>query len=314
MNFNNLSKPYLDRYPNLFSDIEAERLRLVANGNKWHKACYIPIGAVANLLKFDQKSKIAQIMIAANATALAAWRVGGKHIIKFDKTVEAALIEGGIKGNVPMHIFEQLPFMCAYIVVSDDPVIKGFFVHLEHDLKSNALELRFVVESQKEEIFDTVLDLSAKGTIEQVVKQTMRNIRSIDPEIANTVVTEISGLMHRILPLVLYLCSVGDDTKELQSPATIPALPRKNRAMAVPQPKMWNMGERIGAAIRASAVQEAKAEPTGKGSPKRAHIRRGHYHTYRVGKGRTKEISKWLYPMPINADDGSEMPTTIRQV
>lgn len=312
MNFSSLSKPYLDLYPNLFTEIESVRLHLITRSVKWHKACYVPIGAVANLLKFDQKSKIAQIMIAANATALAAWRMGGKHIIKFDKTLEAAL--GGMKGNVPMHIFKQLPFMCAYIVVSDDPVIKGFFVHLEHDLKSNALELRFVIENEKEEIAATVLDLNATGTIEQVVEKTMKNIRKLAPEAANTVVTEISGLMHRILPLVLYLCSVGDDTKKLQSPATIPALPRKNRAMAVPQPKTWDMGERIGAAIRASAIREAKAEPTGKGSPKRAHIRRGHYHIYKVGKGRAEEISKWIYPMAINADDGSEMPTTTRRV
>ncbi len=313
MKFNDIIAPYLDRYPNIFSTIEKARLHLISSGVKWHKACYIPMTAVSTVMGLTPKSPFAALMALANITAFASWRIGGKHIIKIDPTLEAALIEGGIKGNVPMHIFERLPFMCAYVEMTNDPDIAGFFIHLEHDILTDAIELRFVLENAKGEVAPTVIDLGTDGTVEEVVTKTMRNAPVLGQKRAKTVVTEISGLMRRVLPLVMYLCSVSDETKALQSPTTMPTLPRKNRVMATNQPRIWNIGERVGAMIRASAQREA-TDPTGTGASKRPHIRRAHWHTYRVGSGRTETITKWIYQMTINADDGSDMPETTRKI
>ena len=317
MKFNDIIAPYLKKYPNLFGAIEGARLSLIASGLTWHKACYIPMAAVSTVMGVNPQGKIEPLidalMAVANVAAFASWRIGGKHIIKIDPTLEAELIRGGIKGNVPMHIFEWLPFMCAYIEMSNDPDIVGFFVHIEHDILTDSLELQFVMENTKGEIAPTVIDLKAKGTVEQVVEETMRNAPVLGQKRAKTVVTEISGLMRRVLPLVMYLCSVSDETKALQSPTTMPTLQRKNRVMATNQPRIWNIGERVGAMIRTSAEREA-TDPTGTGASKRPHIRRAHWHTYRVGSGRTETITKWIYQMTINADDGSDMPETTRKI
>lgn len=312
MKFAEIIDPYLKKYPRIFTDIENARLHLIGSGVAWHKSCYVPMAAVSTVMGLNPQSPFDALMALANITAFASWRMGGKHIIKFDKTVEAELIDGGIKGDVPMHIFERLPFMCAYVEVSNDPAIVGFFVHLEHDILTNDLELRFVLEDAKGGVAPTVIDLNTNGTIEEVVAKTMRSVDVLGRNKSNTVVTEISSLMHRVLPLVMYLCSANAETSDKTKP-NLPTLPRNKRVMSPNAPTTWVYGERIGAMIR-SGVSHQPTQATGTGTSKRPHIRRAHWHIYRVGSGRTGTMLKWMHPLAINADDGSDMPVTTRKV
>jgi hypothetical protein len=42
------------------------------------------------------------------------------------------------------------------------------------------------------------------------------------------------------------------------------------------------------------------------------HVRRAHFHTYRVGPGRAGSVVKWLPPIPINMDGPSVRPSVHR--
>ena len=88
-----------------------------------------------------------------------------------------------------------------------------------------------------------------------------------------------------------------------------------NKFKEPPFPINWDVGERIGAAIRKYKEEKEKGDGVGTGfqSAKRPHIRRAHWHRFGTGKGRQKIVVKWLHPMFVNVDAG-DLPVTIRKV
>jgi hypothetical protein len=86
------------------------------------------------------------------------------------------------------------------------------------------------------------------------------------------------------------------------------------RLFPADKPTTWDIGMRIGAALRA-ATQRAESEPAGgtHASP-RPHIRRAHWHSYRVGPGRAETILRWLAPIAVNVDDPGGLAATVRPV
>jgi hypothetical protein len=89
------------------------------------------------------------------------------------------------------------------------------------------------------------------------------------------------------------------------------------RTFPADSPTSWQVGYRIGAALR-RAYYAAEPAPAGEGaasekikerSSPRPHIRRAHWHSYWTGprKGKREAILKWLPPIPVGA--GELVPT-----
>ena len=70
---------------------------------------------------------------------------------------------------------------------------------------------------------------------------------------------------------------------------------------------------RLGAALRA-AYHARETAPEGAGASVRPHVRRAHWHTYRIGEGRAERVLRWLPPIPVNVTDVGELPAVIRRV
>lgn len=108
----------------------------------------------------------------------------------------------------------------------------------------------------------------------------------------------IAGLTRVGLALLVYLVSDGADTR--------PAGPPRGRAPKGQDgrpTRVLELGFRVGAALRASPAPRRAGEP-GRAQPGRTvapHIRRAHWHVYRVGPGRRERVVRWLPPIPINA-------------
>ena len=87
------------------------------------------------------------------------------------------------------------------------------------------------------------------------------------------------------------------------------------------RPEQWNVGVRLGAAIRnyqASEAHDRNVEPTGR--TVRPHIRRAHWHGYWTGPrkepAQQRFIHRWIPPIPVNVaqTDEGELPAVIRDV
>ncbi|MCR4443263.1 MAG: hypothetical protein NUV48_14105 [Peptococcaceae bacterium] len=122
--------------------------------------------------------------------------------------------------------------------------------------------------------------------------------------------------------LVLYLCSVSADYagEPPQHPSQRP--PAKKKLVAANETRVWEVGVRVGAALRAARVapgriapQSSDQEEKSRSSP-RPHYRRAHWHHFWVGprKGERRLTLKWLHPVLVNVRKETETPATVRPV
>jgi hypothetical protein len=95
----------------------------------------------------------------------------------------------------------------------------------------------------------------------------------VDPRIADAPV--VARSLAPLISLTLYLCSESPDW-DLEPPKSPPTVKTKQgpRTFSVPQPRVWDIGVRIGAALR--AAEASASEPSGTHAGSRAHIRRAH--------------------------------------
>lgn len=117
----------------------------------------------------------------------------------------------------------------------------------------------------------------------------------------------VAPAITRAVSALVYLCSVNRDLRPL------PARPSgRTRGPGTPKPvKVIGVGYQVGAALRAWRRTEADGTGQPGGRPRRPHVRRAHFHTYKVGPGRAESIVKWLAPIPINMTADADTTTIV---
>jgi hypothetical protein len=84
------------------------------------------------------------------------------------------------------------------------------------------------------------------------------------------------------------------------------------RLFPADKPATWDVGARIGAALRKASTTSEPGGGTHAGP--RPHIRRAHWHTFLVGADRQTRRLRWLPPIPVNLDAIEDLPATIKPV
>jgi hypothetical protein len=129
-----------------------------------------------------------------------------------------------------------------------------------------------------------------------------------------------AGAIAPLVSLVLYLCSANAELRDARGTGRQPAYARATKTkrgkklIAAASPTTWEVGYRLGAAIRrAEAREPTRAEGT-HASP-RPHLRRAHWHHFWTGplKGERTLSLKWLPPVNVGVSD-EELPATVRPV
>src|SRR5262249_43973173 len=84
------------------------------------------------------------------------------------------------------------------------------------------------------------------------------------------------------------------------------------------RPNRWEVGCRLGAALRRALSKRKPTALTGTHASSRPHIRRAHWHSFWTGKRDQPDarsaILKWLPPIPVDVQDVEELTTTARAV
>jgi hypothetical protein len=137
-------------------------------------------------------------------------------------------------------------------------------------------------------------------------------------------VEKLSTNVSPLVSLVLYLCSQAAEIKEAGAGRRVPSQPqpqktKKGMRLFPPnQPSRWEVGYRLGAALRQALLEYEPGEPTGTHASPRPHIRRAHWHSFWVGKKdqpNARSVTlKWLPPIPVNVQDVDGLTTTVRDV
>lgn len=317
-------------YPGAWRAVDQFRQARGRDVPTWPDWCYLPLAASYSIVAADagvNRLDARLVGDVARLGALATWRVT-QGIYRFDETLYQALIETPISGDIPDELLYRMPEWCVYIETPGYAYsgldVHGFFAHLECDSNTGRTELRLLLDAEQaftglplhldgRGLTDAIAAAVAEAKRQAVISGSTLGIdRLPTPESART---GLDGLIS----LLLYLCSEMPDI-----PAWPPVRPTPKRTkhgwrlFAPDSPTEWDVGVRLGNALRQGylAAESGHIDPdpqTGRVRP-RAHVRRAHWHTYRIGVGRADSKLKWLPPIPVNLPDTGAIPATVRDV
>lgn len=334
-----LLREYSREFPQAWRQIAKFREARGRDLTWWPDWCYCPIaGSLAIItegawpLDNSLLSKMA-VHPPAVMSALAAWRIT-KGIYRFDETLLSELAVMPLEGDLPSDIFYSLPEWCVFI---ETPGMKytggeiaGLFASLEYDINDNRHELRLVMVNDTLECIPVAVHLgkwSVREAIERFYSESKRvlqerglHVPGLDAETEN--ISNAIPLLTPFISLVLYICSVNADYGAAGRPRHPSRQPiRKGKIQVANEPRTWDIGVRIGPALRrAAATSERETGDRTHASP-RPHYRRAHWHHYWTGPrnepDRRKMILKWLPPIPVGISDldgEEETPAVVRRI
>jgi hypothetical protein len=339
------------RIPDIWSLIDRVR---VANGDDigsadWPAHVYLPLEhagfIAANIMRMhgETPTPTTAAWAATELCTLSAWRMT-QGIYRYDPALYAALVDTPLAGDIPASIIQRMPEWCVYIetpemvvaTTSGDAPLHGVFAWLDHARGADHDILVLALDVDGLRLTPTHVPLV--GSLDDAVAATLAewqdayargNAESPPPAAwADQVRRTVPG----ILSLLLYLCSEAPDLSRRGKPAT-PANPEPVRTrrhgwrlFAAGGPSEWDVGVRIGAALRAAYAREqtggAAAES---GRHVRPHVRRAHWHTILSGKRKRDDGTpipasdqrrelRWMPPIPVALEDVGDLTAVIRPI
>lgn len=144
-------------------------------------------------------------------------------------------------------------------------------------------------------------------TVAEMIEHTVTRFTGYRTPTADT---DVPLMIRRAVTLLVYLCATNADLTPLPRQSAAGTGPRGKGAKAKPSVPI-GVGYRVGAALAAYRrhQQAEAAEHTGR--KKAPHVRRAHFHTYRVGPGKRETEVKWLSPIPVNMHEDPAQTTVI---
>jgi hypothetical protein len=310
----------------------ARILREKAEVPHWPDWCYVPVEAwlmIAHTIRESQSKPDVSDWIKdlGELAALGAWRMT-RGIYRFDPDVYTPLVESGYSGDIPTEVLLRLPEWGIYIETPGltffDECVFGAFISLDYDPPTKARELRMVLDCASN-LVPVPLPFEHKTFEESFRSIKWGGIAQDDNGKITTFAAQkmdiVPPIYGQILPLILYLCSDEPDiTGKIGHPGNPAPIRTKRgeRLFAASGEKVWDVGVRMGAAIRKWTRDETHhvSDVPGTHASPRPHIRRAHWHGFWSGprSGNRRFSLKWMPPIPVNMILGDEAPAVIHPV
>lgn len=308
-----LLKKARDAFPNLYQAVEDHADRPTP---------YVFISQTAffraiNSLQITPQQYLEERLSPPFLQSLAVWRIG-KQVFRFDPTLQEELCKSVIS-DIPGEMLQRLPVWAPYIewthqrklFAEEEPSpIHGFFASIEQDQDQQEYLLLHFVEEQI-----VSLRLPLNLSLQEALKLHIDNMQRQGTEAQNpntpalleafqSVLGEWEALISGALSLLLYLCSEQADLNKAATNPTPQKTKRGMRLFAASGEVIIETGFQLGRRLRQNS------NPQSTGASVRPHLRRAHWHTYKVGPGRQQSILKWLHPILV----GEDLPLSIRNV
>lgn len=308
----------------------------------WPAWCYAPISAGlaivtegAELHEIASRSLERQSAEAKQGvilTTLAAWRQT-KGVYQFDEDLLQALLGTPITGDVPAQVLFRLPEWCVYVPLGRHTPLgfaHGFFAHLEAEVDDDEpvhAELRLLLDvDRKDGLIDLIpIAIDLGGPVEAGVISVLQDglLRAgqqlVTAEQLDQAVDVQVELVQPLVSLILYLCSGKPDLSGKGQPGNPEPVRTKRGIRTFPagSERLWNVGQRAGAALRSTAHTVSQGDGES-GRSVRPHVRRAHWALRWTGPktGEQTPIIRWIETTIVAArsDDAEELPAVIRPV
>ncbi|MBL8471366.1 MAG: hypothetical protein JNM98_06160 [Rhodocyclaceae bacterium] len=269
----------------------------------------------------------------ALASGWSAWRMT-QGIYRYDPPVYEAVRSTPIE-RIPVDVLDTMPEWAVVIDTPDwAPALTAgapcpAVMLWRNTLMEGSAEVLMAVllaGRQGEIDYDReVLVLPLAGTLDEVIARRIAEADTSARLLGTAAVTasEADALRDALPPLLnllLYLCSQAADISGRGAPGNpAPVRTRRDgwRLFPAPGPRTWEVGTRMGAALRA-AYQAREIGAEAPGATPRPHVRRAHWHGYWTGaraNGPARRFDlRWLPPIGVGMALGDGGPSVIRPV
>lgn len=313
-------------YPGVWATLDVFREDKEGLGG-WADWCFLPLAASYAVVSQGGHMPPDKVGDVGRLGALYAWRYT-QGIYRIDPSLLDDIGSTPITGDLPSDVLMQLPEWCIYIETPGltwiGQPMHGFFVHLEHDAEDRRAELRFLIDLD-DWLLPMPLHLGAWPLAEGIKRMLQESARHGD--VRQQDLHAIQDLMRdsfsRAVNLVLFVVSQAGEIKSASGQRPGNPLPEKTkrgmRLFAADKPSVWDVGTRMGTALRA-AYQAEQTGQHGAHTGPRPHVRRAHWHGFWSGPRSPERASerrydlRWLPPIPVNLERVEDLPAVIREV
>ena len=306
---------------------------------QWPDWCFTPMPVVRSELAamVGRRPDAADIIWqdAPFTAGLAAWRVT-RGVYQFHPALLDAVWDSTIDGQLPIDMFRFLPEWCVYIPVNPPRNgIHGTFAFLDDDPEDSYWERHrlILLVDQGDALVDVEIQLKPGADILGSLPMfSGYELTPLGPQPIFMPADELQYLsplvddvVRPLISLVLFLCTrnddlvAGDNGDESRPSRPTANLTGRGPVFPTPtEPRRWDVGYRIGAALqRAHRSQESVGPGRPGRAPMRPHIRRAHWHRYWIGPRNEPDnrsmLARWIPPIAVAMGD-DDLPTTIRPV
>lgn len=305
----------------------------------WPDWCYLPSYTVANMWPGVVDSTV-NIQETFQMEAIYAWRAT-KGVYRVDEDALSALWSTEWMGQLPVDILVRLPEWCVYVPVGIGDCVGflawvdfmgGPFDHPEcsathlsewvetglvSDLTSNPRRhfgpwLKFMEFVSDPPDGLRLHNLMLSGDVEDGLNCHGTDNFEFSPGVVDRV--------RRLCSVLIYICTCGDiqtDCADTEFGQRTKKTKRGVRSFVRTGPRVWDVGIRMGAALRKHRddVEASTRSVNGRRGP-RPHIRRAHWHSFWTGPldGERKLVVKWVPPTMVAAKSPDDLIPTIHMV
>ncbi|WP_029001865.1 AcrVA2 family anti-CRISPR protein [Azohydromonas australica] len=288
----------------------------------WPHWCYLPLPGMYAVVSNGQDAELTpqQTLQVERLAALAAWRLT-QGIYRFDPAVFEAVAHTPVTGDLPHEVLFRLPEWCVYVetpgLSHGAQPLHGFFAHLDATLDTGAAQLRLLLDA--EDALDPLALPLGPWPLGESIARTLASTGS-DAVRHATAVAGLRLVVEPLVSLLLYLCSqaaeIGDGSHRPGNP--VPKKTKRGpRMFQAERPTVWDVGVRLGAALRRAYQAQQLRDPGHDSLPGlKPHVRRAHWHGFWSGpkQGLRRFDLRWLPPVAVNVESWDELPSTVRTV
>lgn len=271
-------------------------------------------------------------------TVLGTWRMT-QGIYRFDPDVYREIVDTPISGDIPCSILQKMPEWCVYIptpgLFGAGEDVHGFFATHEWFAGQQQELLCLMLDTENHGLVSLQLPLgnyplseALNRSLEERAKFTLQ-LSGVQDKVAKEIrFAAILPVANAALSLLLYICSQAAEYGGNSRPSNPQPKYVKNgspRFFPPDKPTTWDVGLRMGAALRRAYERAAAAGETSTHGSPRPHVRRAHWHGFRIGPMKSptgapvpaemREFElQWLPPIAVNLSDLEELVATVRPV
>jgi len=326
-------------YPNIWQKVDSARSLKELNCSAWSDWCFLPIAIADKILTTEYGQSPQSAAADAGVIAcLAAWRIS-QGIYRFDDDLFSEITNTPFSGEIPTDVLYRLPELCVYVEIPEScdfqsencGKVYGFFSYVDGYQGEDFLCITIDGERARQTIGVAIGPWTLSEAIDRahgcsIASYKEAGLQYSEYDAAISTSDLVADALSPFINLILYLCSdsaeIGPTERRPGHP--IPKRTKKGLRYFPPEkPAEWNVGVRIGAALRLSQSAHEKGfdDPLGAGrSRPRPHVRRAHWHGYWRGPRDPERVDerhyelRWIPPLAINVDNYELLPATIRPV